>query len=396
MVMLEPPKDGMRFIGVSLMYNNDVLHRCGDRVGFFYDILPKRLTVERPKTVNGFDVSHRTLFREVTVEPYSESMGMRDFLEEVKDISPVMQTGEAWKNKVFDVFCTVVEKMWDKNTVKIVSHSSGWDSRLISLAIMKCGLNDEDTLFCEGKGEYPHFERIMDVLGIRNYRIYRRDVHPNKHSFPYVMDAANAFEGLVDYPLNELYTPYKEFNDVGEKPTHFAGCGANVITDGMKNIRNYYSVKANNDGRMAPYEKLRNSLRWLYYCHLSKFKLAGSPAFPFLDHEFIKLIVGIENWQIVEDRFSEVIVKAIEPKLANVERVSVYDLQNMGYRTFDDETMKSLIDIYKSTWYGRHIDSEPVKEISYCQWWTDWSAALICDRLIKEGHEIEFRNVERT
>lgn len=370
------------------MLGRGIVHYSRKGEGSFCSVLPKSLTIDKALYTGVDDYSHRTLFKEVKIRPYIETGETLEFLSEIKEVKPVAYIGIDWVKKIFDSFCQTVEKYWYKKPIKIISHSSGWDSRLISLAIIKLGLNDENVLFCESKGEFLGFEKIMNVLKIKNYKIYGKEIPPSKHSYSYVLDAADAFEGVVGYPLNEFYTPYKEYLSQEDQIIHFTGYGANGITDGMKDIRTYYSRREYGDKSLPMCEKLRRLLRWLYYIHLNKFKMIGEGICLFWDFDFLKTIAAIKNWQGMKERFSEVIVKAIEPKLAAIKRISIPDLVGRGYRTFDDESMQSLLKQYGDTWYGKHIKSNPTKELSYCQWWADWTAALICEKLIGQGYEV--------
>jgi len=284
------------------MYGVTTLHK-GNGTGSFYDVLPKELTLDRALPYP-LDYSHRTLFKEVKIKIYEEKPEVTNLVNELDEIKPVKHKGN-WQKIIFDKFCEIVERNFTDNV--IVSHSSGYDSRMISLAITSRGLKPVE--YCESLGEHDGFKAIMKYLKIKNYRIFGEDLSPGQHSFPFISDAAHGFDGVVGLHLNPFFTPYKDhyitqFTGCGSntmtqslKVTQFEGLRANGLTESLKADSNYFTKASGITGYMKTGQKIRKHLRFINYTHLSKNRIMGDAIHPFHDFDFIRTIVKIRNWQ---------------------------------------------------------------------------------------------------
>jgi len=347
-------------------------------IGGFYDVLPKELTIDKILD-KLYDRSCDTLFKEIKLKPYEEDAETKNLINELSEIKPILHKGN-WQNVIFRKFCDIVEMNFADNAV--VSHSSGFDSRMISLAMVKRGLKPIE--YCEGYGEWDSFIQIMKLLKIKNYRIFNKEAKPEEHSLPYITDPVSGFEGVVDLHLNVFYTPYNE------NITQFCGVGANTLTEAMKLYDNYFSKQAGIKQGMSPGQRIRKALDWIYYTQLNRYKIAGRPATPFNNYEFIKTIAKIKNWQVNRERFSEQILNAVNPDLARIPRIEPQELTNRGFRNVSQRIMKDIEARYKDSWYGKHVKSKPTGQLEYHQWWADWGASQICEYLIKQGYNIKF------
>ena len=359
--------------GVNKLFKSDI----GE--GGFYEVLPEKLTIDKA-IPDAYYNSYCTLFKEVKLQPYKDDSQTIKHTKELACVRPVLHKGN-WQKVIFEKFCDVVEENFTDNTV--VGLSSGFDSRMIALAMVRRGLRPVE--YVEGYGEWDGFMRVMELLKIKNYRIFNEGAKPNEHALPYITDPVTGFEGVVGVHLNVFYTPY-----LGHEGTQFTGCGANTVTEIMKSRSNYFSRAAGIKKQTNPGHRVRKVFNYAYYTQLNRYKIMGHPVRPFNDWGFIKTITKIKNWHIMNGRFSELILRAVSPDLAKIPRMDVRELTRRGFRTVSPQIMKDIEDRYKDSWYGRQVKSQPSDHLEYHQWWADWAASQICEKLIGKGFDIKF------
>ena len=180
--------------------------------------MPKNLTLRRelPKEVwGGYQGQGRTLFKEVSVEKRKEPV-----IEKTKPIN-----SKNWKKNLFNAFVKSVENNWKPGRAHVIGHSSGYDSRLFSVALRELFKKNGskwvgDVIFVENLGETESFKAIMKYFGWKNYIAYRDGIKPNFYYEPYVgfKDLYKKFNGVVGYPLNTWHDSFQDLTEKGQIP----------------------------------------------------------------------------------------------------------------------------------------------------------------------------------
>ena len=267
------------------LYDIGVTYR-GIGEGEFMDVLPHDLTVDKPVNVP-FDRSHRTLFKEVSIKPFRELV-----YDELSSIRPVGHS-PGWEKGIFELFCDIIEERYEGSFLGL---SSGYDSRLMALALHRRGLKINEYVECFGETE--GFDAVVRYLKIKNYRkFYRPGI-----LMEYIGDCVDGYNGLVGMHLNPFWTPYPDNTNL------LTGCGANTLTECMKSYDNYFTKMAGIKHHTDFGERILLGRKWSYYSQLTKYKIRGNIRHAFSDYRFIREIAKVKNWQTDKRRFSQVIL----------------------------------------------------------------------------------------
>ena len=361
---------GSKYLCLDL-YNLGVIYE-GTHKGAFIDVLPKKLTID----IAGYkpiDYSHRTLFKEVKLKKFSDIK-----YEELAEIKPVMHS-EGWEKRIFELFCDILE---EKEGSYSLGLSSGYDSRLIALALKHRGLKIDEYVECFG--EHEGFMAVVRYLKIKNHRILFPGDH-SKRLMAYLNDCVDSCDGIVGLHLNPYWTPYPE--DTGL----LTGCGANTLTECMKSYDNYFTKMAGIKRHTDMGERMFRAKKYSYYQQLAKFKLKGYPIHTFSDYRFLREIAKVKNWQVDKRRFSQYMLDYLDPELSKIPRTDVQALIRRGERILDKKDVDTINDNYKNTWYGKHFPVEAVSLVDNHPFWAHYQSALLCDRLIKQGYNIKLK-----
>lgn len=362
---------GCKYICLDLYYLS-VTYR-GDGVGKFLDVLPRDLTIDRTRFY-AIDYDLTTLFKEVKLIPYVD----RGYYE-LDQIRPV-QHSAGWEKMLFGKFCDLVAEKFFEGCV--VGLSSGYDSRLIALAMKTLGL--EPAEYCESLGEEEYFLRVVKFLKIKNYRIFSGSIPVRSRLINFIHDCVHGFDGIVGLHLNPFWTPYDKEVD------QYSGCGANTITQCMKDYGNYFSKASG----VRPKDKLgvrvMKARRYSYYSQLAKYFIKGTPLRPFDDYRFVREVAKVKNWMSDKRSISKQILDKIAPDLARIPRLSPQDCINNGYRDLPDWAMRQLQEEYNNTWFGRQIPATVVRRVDNNQFWVKYQIAMTCDYLLNKGYNIKF------
>ena len=210
-------------------------------IGEWWDVIPEKRTYQMtPQVWGGTQIA--TIFKEV-LPVYEIPLPQKAFYIIDKN----------WPKLIFDKLVETLGRLWDDSKMQVVSHSSGYDSRVISMAIKELGKN---AVFVETCGESEGFKKIMDYFGWKDYIITHCPMD----------NPVDIFKAPVGYPLNIFYTPFKKLHQEGKIDNFqiITGLGQNEVTK-----------------TGAQYYRYRTSLA------LNNFKFYGTWIAPFLDEEFI-------------------------------------------------------------------------------------------------------------
>lgn len=336
---------------------------------------------------------HNTPFKEVMIAPFESviSSGMQEIID-MGDVHPQVIPKEEYAQKIFMAFKAAIKRHWNPSKFKIITHSSGSDSRLISTAIkhLHNELGDEwlgDILFVEAGGEFEGFLEIMKVQEWKpsQYAVYSNKKCPNENADRSLVfkDAWKKLNGVLGFPVNEIgwTDPVLWAQDQGLAPKDvqcWTGYGSNEISkalwDPEQNMGSYFKAQ--------------------YYHELACFPEPCDTIRPFHDLEFIKEFMKWVDSDNPMDypsvTVSKKIVPYIAPELSHINKDidKIEDLN--GYRNVSRRIMARNWANYMESWFGKNVDPdiEPTSKIEYSEWWGKWCLASFCQHLIETGHEI--------
>ena len=315
--------------------------------GNFLDILPKTLTYQMGKKVWS-ETQSKTIFKEVT-----------QYCEKVDDGDYCYLKDKNWKKIIFTAFVESVDKLWDNSKQQVVSHSSGYDSRILSMAIKELG---KDAIFVEIGGEGEYFRKVMSYFGWKDHIVVPQILD---------MDITSIWEQFyapVGYPINPQYSPFKKLVEGGILPKgcqYFSGQGQNEVEKTTeptirKKKRKYYGFTEN----LA----LNNFKQW-----------EGPWEMPFLDKDYLatrfKYEVGANmSYNLLESE-----------ELKSIPKETTASLKKKGIKIVDN--MDRAVSQFKNTYLGGLISARPYNVLDYCEWWGHWVASSFIEK-IKDTHNI--------
>ena len=320
----------------------ELTYRSSVGEGAFMDILPKKLTFQMNKKVWRGDQSS-TIFKELTPV-----------------VNPAPQGWESWciddpnhSKLIYDKLLETVARMWDDSKTQVISHSSGYDSRVLSMIIRDLG---KEAIFVEVGGEVEKFKAVMKYFGWKNYVC---------HSPIQELDlkkTLNNFKAPVGYPFSYLYQPYEELKKQGKIPEDcviFFGQGQNEVTK-----------------RLWRYKSIENYWRFTENLALNNFKISGDFRMPFLDEEFIRFRARYKtSLEMTYDMLPEPLKSMPKDTIVKETRVV--------------KNMFEVITEFTRSWLGRRVSVSPTSSIDYSEWWAYWVAASFIEE-IRHDHEIIF------
>ncbi len=182
----------------------------------FYRVCPAELTVNPNYALTAFHHGQGgpTLFREVRRAPWRnriqfEVQGLIDAPAGGK-----VESEEAFAHRILNALAFVVYNTWNTTKYHIVMHSSGYDSRLLSLVIKKLHTRfGDDWLgkihFVCHEWEWPVFEQVMQYEGWPEdtYTSYRKEADPHEDwNAAITLDAWRGINGPRGLPFCPIYT----------------------------------------------------------------------------------------------------------------------------------------------------------------------------------------------
>lgn len=332
---------------------------------------------------------NKTVFREIHIVPYNKtwSKSLRKLLA-IK-IAKNKVDAQKFAHVMFNAMKVAIVERWDSDKLHIIQHSSGWDSRLISLALMhlKRERGDRwlgDVIFVELGSETAQFRKIMKMGGWSDDQcyVYNEGVQPNEH-YAECFDFATAWRklnGYCSYPLNLNWEPFAWLHREGiiGKPDEvqiLTGYAANEIGDWVQQRGGF-----------------RSYLKFIYYHTLSHYCLWGGEENwiqPYLNLGYIKTWIQHSPGQ--PGNYRQAVVRHINPKLAKIAPTRKEQKVKRGYRHISDRLLTQCQQDYRLSWFGQNI-APKVKfnnAINYHPYWGYWSLASFCEHLRENGIEVK-------
>jgi len=358
----------------------------GKRDRSLESVLGDVVHVDTGKTVQGSPQDHTTMFRDIEVVPIAkrvphwsrELMGLDHPTRSVKL--------DDFLDEVLDAYRLGLEQEWKNNgRLKLVFHSSGYDSRLFSWLLMELRKkNGDDWLgdvrfVCLGH-ECDAFNEIIDYEGWEPELKIMVNPTYGPTSLPEgLFDFKTAWKqaaGVSSYPLNLWYDILSspQLADLGDDVEIWTACYANEI----------FKQKMLMRGENNYWRRFLERYYFSVYC-LRDTAVPGCMNHSVLNRWLVETVVNADidyNYRPIRQDLAA----RADPKLAKIHRESVlpYNIE------VPKQAMRQMINDYASSAYGKEIVTEitPPKEIRLGAWWELWSAASFVEHLINKGCEV--------
>lgn len=360
--------------------------QTGERSLRFLDLCQDMMRLNRKVDKNW------TLFREIGIVPFSETVSIEDRALYDLQAATVEERPEWFYDRFLVALERVIEQEWSPDKCHLVLHSSGYDSRLISGTIRNIYKRRGDdwlgkVLFtCYG----PECDTFLDIMEYEGW------TDTQVMALPHVEEmlatcltqshGAHASNGPVQAPLNTLYTIPFVLHDAGLIPNDvqmWMGWGTDYAMKGAGDAKGNRLAAMQKDSYQQP---TSIACGWV-----------DDMAYPFQAHDVLK--VCIESTIRNAFYLRREILAYLDNGLAAFSRMEMPggDPVNAWLRpgwvlplvplSAYERTLKE----YGLSWYGRKVVSnpQPTRDTSYHQWWQHWSAAAICQHLRETGTVIQ-------
>jgi hypothetical protein len=358
------------------------------------DILPKKLTLyPELHPVIWRDVKDnelKTIFKEVEVMPFDEANPhSRDMLKSLENIKPEKVPEKEYARIMWDTFRKSMHDLWKSGHKHFVFASSGYDSRLMSLALKS--LSEEhgadwlgNMAFIEADGESAQYRKNMELIGWGGARclVYNEGapVHEyHKRSF----DFDTAWEklgGMCGYPVSFNWEGQQWFQDLGIIPLN--GNKTQILWG-------YFSNEVATTMRKGKtlYQYFKGAYRGGLSNPRSKIVGTGTP-FQHFDMMTNVLKYGREHI-VARTGLSKTILKHIAPgPIADIPS-PIHRTKNTTVRKLSNRLVTHTLSDYNSSWFGQKFPKvQPQNIIQYDPWWGHWCVASFCEHLLRQGHQL--------
>lgn len=339
------------------------------QTGGFYEVLPKKLTLNLVPGIFQSLSSRETCFKEVRRVLYKKPLWVTELQ---KELSSMPQRSGDWTKEVYEVIKAGIEKKWKPEKYHVIGASSGWDSRVMAKAIKE--LRDKngfdwfgDTIFMECHGEAEPFKNIMSYLDLPYYVM---DGHLGSEFYfqdrVKLQTHADKFNGMVSYPVNQWFDWTYKFHV--KDCQYFTGYGSNEVDE--MGLKKWHSFEAYH--------------RWHYDLQLNWFKWPEDTVHVFWDADYLKSIWSYPEIRKHQERITELICRYQIPELNHIPRLNYENIPN--YRNMSNWQMQKCITEYSESWFGSQVKCAPNPVHDYTQWWGYYCIASICEKL--KGYKI--------
>lgn len=349
----------------------------------FHEIVPDEITVRRDSSYifrgrnsNGITGPHETVFHEVNKAVVTEV-----WAPEVKSLlaQPIerKQVSTAkFAQIIFDALLKVIEDSWIPERFHVILHSSGYDSRLISLAIKRLYKKQGKDwlgkiLFMEINQESKQFLEIMRIEGWDRSQYIIYPGHERSFEFS---NAWKRLNGDSCFPVNFWWEPIEWLQECGLAPSDdqlqcWSGLHGTETQEGVKKGLDWF-------------------LRKIYYGYDTwTMPLKGEWVLPFINLEFLRTLIEYSQGQA--PYYRKTVLDCIAPHIQKVPHIQPNFISSSI--CVPDHIFNQVVKDYRSSWFGREVRPEitPTKRITFSEWWGYWCAASFCEYLRENGHKIE-------
>ena len=367
----------------------------GAESGWLVDLLSDTVHIEPWRIWNDEKANeHKTPFAGIEVVPYRELLPEWALpLDEIEQ-SLVVSEPE-FVREFIDTLVNVVEANWNPSAKKIIFHTSGFDSRMLSWAIAQLQAKHggdwlgDISYVCWGtecpatasifeyhKQRYGLCSDLIDLSGANG----SSDIDAQLLDIGCVWDA---FGCVVSKPINLWFTIWREMR----------GCVHNL--DNIELWSMAYANESFKRGHAIGWpESFTEWYEKMYWGQIAEWS-SSVPVrikYPMLSEELTRLLLGSKlDWNIPTIR--KHIVAGMDPELADLPRAdeneAAYEKQ---HRRLSDVEADEAQRQYDASWYGREV--YPGAKVDRDVWraspfWKHWSLSGICERLLARGSTIQ-------
>ena len=332
---------------------------------------------------------YRTLFKDIMIHPYQMiHPGSENF-----KYGPGLKMGyREFIGYLLDNIELVIKDTWDDDKFHVISHSSGYDSRILSYIIRKLyrrGIIAGDILFLCLQPEGEGFQEVMRYLNWDGEKclVYNKNCRPEEY-YKGCFDFKNnwrSFNGLSQWPGDILFWVIKDL----QKKKLLPQDDKNIQSYGMGFTDELFKHKYHFRTKASVYKFLNIYYYSRFPQSMSNFK--GDRIMPMLDFEIIKLILMYDWGWHPSAKVKMDLVKRLDPKLYELPNKSIYTTKN-PYHRISPELMDKIKTDYSRSWYGKNINPDMVKRatsnLEYSPWWACYSAAAVVEHLRELGVKI--------
>lgn len=354
------------------------------------EVLPKTATVVRGHRCEPNRKGTGALFHEVAFVPAEEALTPEQQRLLAAPIATTPMDAAGLAANMARVVTEAIAQRWAPDKLHLIFHSGGYDSRIMSAAIRKLyeqrGVSwlGRVRFVCIGN-ECETAERVLRAEGWDGWEsIAIRDMASIIQWTTDIAAAGKRLNGISLQRLDYNYALIEYLQAHGY--IHDADDGIQVLS-------------GRNETLMGATMPERNRLGWSWreaynsYLSVSRYKVADV-VFPFGAHEVVALGLSSTHrvdWSTPERDekagYRRSIGVALCPALADIPRTT---LLMPKLSAADVERMR--LD-YSRTWYGQNIWPEATRDVTdnlllRHSWWGAWSAAALCDALLREGWKL--------
>lgn len=348
------------------------------------------LIEDEATVLKNYETSHFYGTASTPIRQIAQCSSEERVTEEIADLfsmkkGTVAETSEQFAKRIFSAYRRSLFSMWDPNKFHVVLHSSGYDSRLLSLVIKS--LFEEhgkswlgDILFVCGSWETPSFVRIMEAEG------WTKDQYlchsPSGDYWKEMLEFDTAWENLYfprSLPINYMLYPPRDAARAGRCPLN---------DDAVQFAMGYGSGIGR--GCMQPVNKLGEYYRWWLTTESSTMPAFYSHhIYPVQDLDVLR--TAIESSVAIGMEWTRLVVSFVNAEVGKIPNLwgYYYDWQNKAQMELSQSLFSQVIKDYSASWYGINVCPQAVqkatKVLHYSAWWSRWSIAAIVERLFKRG-----------
>ena len=316
-----------------------------------------------------------TMFREIELVSLYDALDNAD-----RDLLDTAPQPEEPVDSLIDTIAETVAKAWSPDKFHVISHSSGTDSRILSVTIRRLyrergdGWLDKALFFCR-EWETEAFKAIMRHEGWKReqWAIVGEDVEPNEwHAASLDFETAWQWHnGPARSAIAWWLYPIRWLQRDGLIPTDN---GQIQLWTGLGDMR----VKSAWKGRL--YEEMS---RYYYQSEAAGMRNEWETHHLWHSHRIIKQAARLHKNMYHRLR----ILAAIDPVLAELPRAS-----RLGdYRTLSDGLYERVNADYDASAFGRMVwpDVQRTKQAHLKLFWQAYTAASLCQHLLRRGVQID-------
>ena len=300
-----------------------------------------------------------------------------------KKISDKYISKDIFGEILLDSLITYVESIWDDNKLYIMSHSSGYDSRIISAIIKKLGKTN--IKFISFQPEIKQFREIMSYEGWSDDHIITiRPKDPMENYFA----SATKFEEVGKYSSDAnkfitycfRYVLEKEIEQLDGNIQIISGLHSDeVLKRSMWPNLAYFTVRMLSD----------IFFEWGVY----------NPILPFVSFNFLDVFTDYKMILLPDD-MKKIIIKKLDPELFYLEnyRFTYFKyIKSTGTHPaykISEFTRSSMLSSYNKSWYSRMFNKKIILPLFISNRddnYREYIKAAICEYLLNKGCELKIK-----